>query len=285
MVIKKNLYIFASVLLLSNVAMQSMDVTVCDDGSTITRLKEYNAFVDALKNEKYEINAKSGKRSLEKLVEFAARSSDTRYLKKLMEYEAYAQFIKSKGLKIYEKYVKNDHVKNIKLLLDAGADVNAVVRVKGNETINETLLGFAVLHTGLSARPNSPNTTGFKIVKHKGDKVIELLIKRGANVEIKFSETHPTLLHYVKDEIASDFSGRKDQALLTKMKELLVNAPQIRADYLKKKAEKAERKAKTEAFIQKLENIKTDQVLNISGKDFKLHTPILLARCTALLNF
>jgi hypothetical protein len=128
----------------------------------------------------------------------------------------------------------------------------------------------------------------------ESDKIVELLIKRGANVGIKFFE-HPTLLQGVKNRIdlesqmdAENEEDKKKMSEMIKVRDLLTNASEIRAAYLKNQSEKEERKVKiTAAFREqeKLKNIKADQIVTVRDKIFTFHTPILITRCKALLNF
>jgi hypothetical protein len=281
---KKYLCFVALFFLVSNGLMQSMDVTVRDGWRTV-QLKPYNKFVNVLPNVKYSLKDNDydefSKPTLKKLIELAAESSDSRYLQKLMECEPYASVIKSKGLAIF-RFPSNEQVKNIKLLLNAGADVNAIVREADEHCKNKTLLQGTMSCTRLC------HMSPF-LVAPPGDEVMKLLIKRGADIAIQ-DRGHPTLLHLVEYEIAKEAKEKNVKEridLLTKVKDLLTNAVQIRANYLQKQAEKPERQFKIAAAFheqEKLKNIKADQILTVRDKNFRLHRPILLARCDALLK-
>jgi len=273
MFIQKHLPMLGLILLLSNVLMQGMDITVENTAhgtSTSTKLKKYDEFVNSLNDKKYQ----SGQ-LLEELIEMSASDDDHRYFKKLIEHnEIYAKAIKSKGLAIYKHYVINKHAKNVKLLLAMDTDVDKIVRKEDDD--NKTLLSLAVGGCCFGG--------GMFTIKET-DKIVKLLIKRGANVAIKFLG-HPTLLEGLKSQIencskASESAERKKKIIeMKKVENVLINASQIHADYLKKKAIKAEINREQE----NLKRINGDQVAIIKGRNFDLHMPIVSARCPALLN-
>jgi hypothetical protein len=266
MVTKKCLFFVALILLLSNGSVQSMDIKIIKKQygySYDRKLKEYDAFVDTLKHEKYELSDDLGVKSLNGLIELAVAHSDIRYLEKLMEYKEYADYIRSTGLSIYKAWVNNRHVKRIKFLLDAGADINKVIREKPYET----LLWLAV-HRELGIR---------MAYSDRSDKVIELLIKRGANVAIKFDENHPTLLDAAEKWVHEKYTKRSE------LVNLLTNAPKIRANYLKKKTQS---KLQKDLQILALKNQAQfgTTLITISQKNFNIHNSIVSVCCPQLFN-
>lgn len=256
--------------------MQGMDITVThfgtDSKSMTWKLKEYNEFVNSLNDEKYH----SGE-LLENLIETSARDSDPRYFEELMKHDVYAKAINLKGLGIYKHYVENKHTENVKLLLNAGADINKMVSEGDESDDNQTLLWRAV---------SDCCTGGGSFTIKESDKIVKLLIKRGAKTAIKFFG-HPTLLQGIENEIVSDSKrGKEDKeyekkmAEMIKVRDLLDNAEEIRAYYLKKPQIKASYREQ-----EKLQNIKADYVLEIKGQKFNLDMSMVALRCTALLNF
>ena len=272
MFIKKHLSMLTLFLLLSNVLMQGMNIDVQNTAhgtSTTTKLKKYDEFINSLNDEKYQSGG-----LLEQLIEMSATDSDPRYFEELMKHNVYAEAIKLKGLAIYKHYVENEHTKSVKLLLDIGADVDKVVR-EGDDD-NATLLELAVSGCCFGG--------GMFIIK-ESDQIVKLLIKRGANPAIKFFE-HPTLLQGIENQIASDSKMAKEDkeyekkmAEMIKVRDLLANAEQIRADYLKKPQIKASNREQ-----EKLQNIKADYVLKVNKSNFNLHKAIVSMRCPALLS-
>lgn len=195
---------------------------------------------------------------------------DSRFLKELIKYKINVNTpIDYTGKTVLSLMCYSDkRVKQLKLLMKAGANVEA----------------------GLT-QESPPFFEAFSQYIRYKDKtsckeVMSKLIEGGANVAIKYSSIHPTLLSYVEARLNRE-EDKKQIAKYTWLKNLLINAQQIHIDYLKKQEEKRKSQLKIQSANGQLENLKNinlSEIVNIKDQGFNVPVLIAAERCRALLN-
>jgi len=264
MFIKNRLPMLTLFLLLSNVLMQGMNNSL---HNAIGR-NDYDTFIDLLENKKISPNSLNER---DKLPIFdAAMKNDSRFLKKLIEYGANVNVAGTAlGRKpIHFACYNNKTIKNIKLLVKAGADIEA--KIDGDSTpFFEALYQY--------------------IQREDCKEVMKVLIERGANIAFEFNDS-PTVLAWAERSLDKE-SDQKRIAKYTWLKDLAASAPQIRANYLKKKAVKQEEKRKMALRIegnllaqQRLVKFNSGTIIKIKNEDINTHLPLLVVRCFSALS-
>lgn len=257
MFIKKHLSMLTLFLLLSNVSMQGMDRSL----HNAIKENNYDEFIDLLENKK--ISPNSLDEHGEPPILDAVWKEDSRFLKKLIEYGANVNVSGSSlGRKpIHFASCNNNAVNNIKLLLKAGADIEA--KIDGHSTpFFEALYQY--------------------IQREDCKEVMRVLIERGANIAFEFNGSS-TVLAWAQRSL-NEKTDPKRIAKYTWLRDLLINAPQIRAGYLSRKTAKKVNliQKNLRTFIENKAKIASDTILIVSGRDFNMHIPITSARCSAV---
>ena len=267
MFIKNRLPMLTLFLLLSNVLMQGMN------NSLHNAIKEnnYNKFIDLLENKK--ISPDSLNEHNEPPIFEAAFSKDFRFLQELIKHKVNINATNSSGrIAVSLACYSDETVKNLKLFIKAGVNVEVLLD-------QDTTAFYEAFFQYIRCKD-----------KTECKEVMRALIEGGANVAIKYNSSHPTLLSYVEDRLKRE----QDKGQITKytwLKDLLIKAPQIRADCLSRKAAKQEKNRKMALRIegnllaqQRLVKFNSGTIIKIKNEDINTHLPLLVVRCFSALS-